>query len=528
MAFIQHLGQLRSPVSTYANLPLSGNTLGDIRITLDIGVAYSWTNNNGIGTWTDWKKLTVSNYADLQGRPSSNPLDIDNAIKSVRNIYLNLVLAFFKNSILYASNVLKMFEGALDNFYTTDGIDEDKSIKAIHSEATGFPYEMTSYDYFYLPNFSNIDEYTKIYFNGPMWDGQINQYGGFYFYDYFQNLVSATRGGITLDAVNTKFGNDSFHFTDGWLSFENPGGPPPPAVFGNPCRVNGLDFTWDYWIRPDSDNSAMMLFQTIRGNGPSETGHNFNIFKNSNKTISVHYKGSTDVEMNITSTNTVEKLNWYHIAVVRHNGYLKLFINGNLEATSSNSDNHDIKYVNYQGIDNRFQFATTDFYPIGTFDGCLNEFRYSKGIARWTVSFTPPTVSYNVPPEAPCDNMTLQSNAYEANDVPASARIVIFEEDALLSENPNVYEIVLVNTDIKAYISRDGGTTFTQVTLARELDLFNVNEIARRLGRPVNIMNLLVGTADLSAQPSGKLIVWKITTHNSKQLRLSAVALNWK
>ena len=42
MAFIQNLGSLRSPVGTYANLPITGNTLGDLRIVSDIGALYTW------------------------------------------------------------------------------------------------------------------------------------------------------------------------------------------------------------------------------------------------------------------------------------------------------------------------------------------------------------------------------------------------------------------------------------------------------------------------------------------------------
>ena len=77
MAFIQNLGSLRSAVSTYANLPISGNTLGDLRIITDLGVLYTWMSSSGSGDLTNWKKVTVSSFNDLTGRPQSSPLAID-------------------------------------------------------------------------------------------------------------------------------------------------------------------------------------------------------------------------------------------------------------------------------------------------------------------------------------------------------------------------------------------------------------------------------------------------------------------
>ena len=54
-------------------------------------------------------------------------------------------------------------------------------------------------------------------------------------------------------------------------------------------------------------------------------------------------------------------------------------------------------------------------------------------------------------------NMILQSNAYTAQTQPTTARIILDEWAYAGTQT--------LNTDIKAYASRDGGTTFTQATL---------------------------------------------------------------
>ena len=55
-------------------------------------------------------------------------------------------------------------------------------------------------------------------------------------------------------------------------------------------------------------------------------------------------------------------------------------------------------------------------------------------------------------------NMTLQSNAVTAQTAPTTARIILDEE--------SYAGATTLNTDLRAYASRDNGTTYTQVTLA--------------------------------------------------------------
>ena len=105
----------------------------------------------------------------------------------------------------------------------------------------------------------------------------------------------------------------------------------------------------------------------------------------------------------------------------------------------------------------------------------------------------------------PAPDMTLQSEATAAEAQPGEAFIVAWEEDV---------DAVTLNTDLKAWASRDGGTTWTQATLSQEASLST--------GR------LLTGTADVSGQPAGTSMKWRLTTHNSKELRVHGVGLDWR
>jgi hypothetical protein len=74
-----------------------------------------------------------------------------------------------------------------------------------------------------------------------------------------------------------------------------------------------------------------------------------------------------------------------------------------------------------------------------------------------------------------------------------------------------------VNTDIKAYISRDGSAYSSEVTLASQ-------------GTTGGHTILTAHDVDLSGIASGTSMRWKVTTHNqsaSKTTRIQAVSLGW-
>ena len=107
------------------------------------------------------------------------------------------------------------------------------------------------------------------------------------------------------------------------------------------------------------------------------------------------------------------------------------------------------------------------------------------------------------------NDMTLISNATTAEAVPTKGDLVM--------TYTNGAGTATVNTDIKGWVSRDNGTTYTQFTLADEGDTG---------GHTI----LTAHDLDISGQPSGTAMRYKITTHNqsaSKETRIQAVSLGW-
>lgn len=526
MAFTQRLGQLRSPAASYAELPLSSNVLGDLRIVADIGVLYTWMSESSSGTLANWKKVTVSSYDDLKNKPNASPMAIDDATQTIRNIYLNYVYMFFISMVSISYNVMKMFDGVLDALNTEDGID------LVHTSGKRYILAPTMMNYagFYVNDFDgSLDSYTKLLIHGYQLNGEATD-----FFDCLLNDIA--RNDTVATTVNTKFGNKALSFdatSTSYLLLESFYNNPTVGLTqdGSPFRVDGVDFSWDMWIRPSTNDAETIMLDHASNH---VDGTNFKIEKLANKTIKVSLRGCTDytydnqfipvnpISYDATGTTTIEQNTWYHLAVVRQNGYIKIYINGILDATSSISDNQNI--IDYT---NNLVIGNGNGLLLGKgFNGLIEEVRFSKGITRYTSNFTPRTTPYNTPTQSiPCNNMVIQSNGYEANESPSSARVVIFEQDGISGYDPKVIQDVTPNTDIKLYVSRDGGTTWSQATdLKKEMDI-NQEVIWTSLYSNVNFM---VGTVDLSNQPVGKEVVYKITTHNNKDLLIRAIAINWK
>ncbi len=106
-------------------------------------------------------------------------------------------------------------------------------------------------------------------------------------------------------------------------------------------------------------------------------------------------------------------------------------------------------------------------------------------------------------------NMTLVSNSTTAQAAPTKADLVM--------TYTNGAGTATINTDLKAYASRDDGTTWTQLTLESQ-------------GSTGAHTILSAHDLDISGQPSGTDMRYKITTHNqsvTKETRIHAVSLGW-
>lgn len=91
--------------------------------------------------------------------------------------------------------------------------------------------------------------------------------------------------------------------------------------------------------------------------------------------------GSVRISFGTISANT-----WYHVAVVKSSGSTKLYVNGtNVGVTYADANNY---------LDGSPAIGNYLPNPIYGFAGYIDDFRITKGIARYTANFTPPTQAF--------------------------------------------------------------------------------------------------------------------------------------
>ena len=136
------------------------------------------------------------------------------------------------------------------------------------------------------------------------------------------------------------------------------------------------DFTVDCWIRPAAVD-GIRTFYDCRGSAGSSAG--FALFIESGY-IKVYCASRT-----ITGLTLLVTGNWYHVAIARSGTDVKLFLGGTQEGStwSTSANFSDGNAIVGQVIDNQHFFS-----------GNIDELRISKGIARWTDSFTPSVREY--------------------------------------------------------------------------------------------------------------------------------------
>ena len=143
-------------------------------------------------------------------------------------------------------------------------------------------------------------------------------------------------------------------------------------------------FTLEFWVYFNNidDGNIVNFYSDYSG-----ASNGMSIDKSTGNVLRAHNGDST----RITGTTTVSAGQWYHIALSGTSGSYKLFLNGTQEGSTSS---------------NGFTGGTTNKY-IGTFywaglggavrlvNGYIEDFRITKGEARYTSNFTPPTSTHS-------------------------------------------------------------------------------------------------------------------------------------
>ncbi len=146
------------------------------------------------------------------------------------------------------------------------------------------------------------------------------------------------------------------------------------------------DFTIDFWINWETVQDTG-IGHWEGGGIPGFDGNSWLAFYYSN-TLSFWWStNGTDYHHQDTPWSPTGST-WYHIAITRDSDLLRFFVNG----TKISPDISFSDTIHDGDID--LNIGATPYYDSNYHQGYFDEIRISKGVARWTSDFTPPTAPY--------------------------------------------------------------------------------------------------------------------------------------
>ncbi|KPA18765.1 secreted protein, partial [Candidatus Magnetomorum sp. HK-1] len=198
-----------------------------------------------------------------------------------------------------------------------------------------------------------------------------------------------------------------------------------------------IDF-WANWLQIEGDGtwSSTQLFYAENESG-SKTWHveldNYN-----NNGYRIFFNSPQGVgPVTLSQYITLSIGQWYHFAIVGESSKIVFYIDGqeyySMQRIGAIEDTHSLKIGG----------GETEYY----FKGYMDEIRISKGIARWTETFSPPTVPYG-PIEAP-EISLISDYTISANSISSMISFTATDADSascsmslsMTSSNPSLIPI---------------------------------------------------------------------------------------
>lgn len=220
-------------------------------------------------------------------------------------------------------------------------------------------------------------------------------------------------GSAVISTAQSKFGGASMYFD----------GSSGASVSGLPSDLLSGAFTIEAWIYPTALGGDQTFFDTNNG-----FFGGFGVYLNSGR-----LKVTRPYVADIIDSGTITTGAWQHIAVTRDgSSVVRAFVNGSQVGGS---------------VTNATSFGTTNVRIAtssnGSMQGYVDDLRVTKGIARYTGAFTPPTAQYSDSESIPATPLGSYSMSLGTSD-PGELQIVFLDPDDALLQNDIIHRTFAV------------------------------------------------------------------------------------
>jgi len=345
--------------------------------------------DNGFGAYAFWVNST--NFVTYIRYNSGTLLQIDTAIAS------NLVgrwshlavtrsgsnLRIFLNGVQQGSTNTTLGASSIDAAYAVEGYTTPYTIGGMQSRGTfnGFfngyisNLRLVKGTAVYTSNFTPPTAPVTAITNTQLLTNFTN--GGIFDNAMMNNLETVGNAQISTSVV--KFGTGS-------LAFDGTGdGLALPANVN--LAIGSGNFTIEMWINGSVSNN-----NTTKGGsfaraftlGTAQGTGNIEVYFNDSNNCIISISAGTNIQF---ASSSILSSAWVHFAIVRSGTTLTAYANGTSVGSTTNSTDLNLAATTQSWIGAISSSA-------GTFNGYIDDLRITKGYARYTSNFTPPTAAF--------------------------------------------------------------------------------------------------------------------------------------
>lgn len=189
--------------------------------------------------------------------------------------------------------------------------------------------------------------------------------------------VWTVSGNAQIDTATYRFGGSAGLF-DGTGDYIQTGD-------SDDFHLSNVDWTFDFWIKINSAAATINLFsQYVDANNWLDAW-----ISTGGTKISFESVAGGVAEVNLEVTYTFATGVWYHVAIVRSGNTPYFFVNGVSQTVNQLVTISGKTLTNFAA-----PFVIGAYNAGGSYNGWLDEFHFSKGIARWTANFIPQGYPY--------------------------------------------------------------------------------------------------------------------------------------
>jgi hypothetical protein len=196
-----------------------------------------------------------------------------------------------------------------------------------------------------------------------------------------QTIIDSSPSPKTITAVgNAQISTAQSKFGGASIAFDGNGDYLTTSMLSADNALGTTNFTIEFWLRLNSTAPSLTSLVDYR---PAGTQGAYPALYLANASIRYYVNTGDRIVGSDLSINV-----WYHVVLCKASSNTRLFVDG-VQVGSTYSD-----AVNYLGSNNRPYVGVFSDSLTGSLNGYIDDLRITKGIARYTANFTPPTAPF--------------------------------------------------------------------------------------------------------------------------------------